>query len=148
MSLSQELAAALTMPTSEVQGVWTRAPSGDNEPLSQLNVASVAAEAAFDAMYVTVQLYTCAAAKCCNVLPAELSAELAMPIGDAKRAVSPYAISGFGEATWRSAATINSSCSSVILCPVWADRIRTRCVCPRAPLPRGTGPAPNECVLG
>ena len=87
MSLSQGLAAALTMPTSGVQCVWTRAPSGDDEPLSQLNVASVAAEAAFDAMYVTVQLYTCAAAKCCNVIPAGLTAELAMPIGDAKRAV-------------------------------------------------------------
>ena len=58
-----------------------------DEPLSQLNVASIAAEAAFDAMYVTVQLYTCAAAKCCNVIPAGLRPELAMPIGDAKRAV-------------------------------------------------------------
>ena len=86
MSLLQELAVALTMPTSGMQGVWMRAPYGDDEPLSQLNVASVAAEAAFDAMYVTVQLYICAAAKCCNVLSAELSAELAMSIGDAKRA--------------------------------------------------------------
>ena len=67
MSLPRELAVALTMPTSGVQGVWMRAPSGDDEPLSQLNVASVAAEAALDAMYVTVPLHMCAAAKCCNV---------------------------------------------------------------------------------
>ena len=36
MSLLQELAVALTMPTSGVQGVWMRAPYGDDEPLSQL----------------------------------------------------------------------------------------------------------------
>ena len=81
------LRLTLTMPTSGAQGVWMRAPSGDDEPLSQLNVASLATEAAFDAMYVTVQLYICDAAKFCNVLSAELSAELAMSIGDVKRAV-------------------------------------------------------------
>ena len=49
------------------------------------------------------------------------------------------AISGAGEANWRVAATMNCSCNSVIPFVLYGSIEFVPGVCPRAPLPRGTG---------